>query len=99
MGCFLKGCSRNYHCTCAVQSGKPRLIHKWFWNRVGSDRTDTQLLTDVFLCSSGCVLNQDNFTMRCPEHKVNTHEVLEGPAAAEPSSQRLIFQSTRTRSS
>ncbi|XP_041824022.1 transcription factor 20-like isoform X2 [Melanotaenia boesemani] len=37
MGCFQKGCSRNYHYTCAIQSG--------------------------------CVLNEENFSMRCPEHK------------------------------
>ncbi|XP_017297503.1 transcription factor 20-like isoform X2 [Kryptolebias marmoratus] len=37
MGCFQKNCCRNYHSTCAVQSG--------------------------------CVLNEDNFSMRCPEHK------------------------------
>nr|XP_015797223.2 transcription factor 20 isoform X1 [Nothobranchius furzeri] len=40
MGCFQKGCSRNYHFTCAIQSG--------------------------------CVLNEDNFSMRCPEHKNKT---------------------------
>lgn len=37
MGCFQKGCSRNFHFSCAVQSG--------------------------------CVLNEDNFSMRCPDHK------------------------------
>lgn len=37
MGCFQKGCPRNYHYRCAIQSG--------------------------------CVLNEDNFSMRCPEHK------------------------------
>ncbi|XP_008292030.1 transcription factor 20 [Stegastes partitus] len=37
MGCFQKGCPRNYHYKCAIQSG--------------------------------CVLNEDNFSMRCPEHK------------------------------
>uniref|UniRef100_UPI003AAB7F2A uncharacterized protein n=1 Tax=Centroberyx gerrardi TaxID=166262 RepID=UPI003AAB7F2A len=37
MGCFQKGCPRNYHYRCATQSG--------------------------------CVLNEDNFSMRCPEHK------------------------------
>ncbi|XP_029293976.1 uncharacterized protein LOC115012483 [Cottoperca gobio] len=36
MGCFQKGCLRNYHYRCAVQSG--------------------------------CVLNEDNFSVRCPEH-------------------------------
>ncbi|KAM9843580.1 uncharacterized protein ACBR49_012759 isoform 2-T2 [Aulostomus maculatus] len=36
MGCFQKGCSRNYHYRCATQSG--------------------------------CVLNEENFSMRCPEH-------------------------------
>ncbi|XP_069021550.1 transcription factor 20-like [Embiotoca jacksoni] len=37
MGCFQKGCPRNYHHRCATQSG--------------------------------CVLNEENFSMRCPEHK------------------------------
>ncbi|XP_070838164.1 uncharacterized protein [Chaetodon trifascialis] len=37
MGCFQKGCPRNYHYRCAIQSG--------------------------------CVLNEDNFSIRCPEHK------------------------------
>lgn len=37
MGCFQKGCPRNYHYRCAIQSG--------------------------------CVLNEENFSMRCPEHK------------------------------
>ncbi|XP_045897308.1 uncharacterized protein LOC123964280 [Micropterus dolomieu] len=37
MGCFQKGCPRNYHYRCAVQSG--------------------------------CVLTEDNFSIRCPEHK------------------------------
>ncbi|XP_068192368.1 transcription factor 20-like [Antennarius striatus] len=37
MGCFQKGCPRNYHFRCAVQSG--------------------------------CVLNEDNFSVRCPGHK------------------------------
>ncbi|XP_061567598.1 retinoic acid-induced protein 1-like [Cololabis saira] len=37
VGCFQKGCCRNYHYACAVQSG--------------------------------CILNEDNFSMRCPEHK------------------------------
>lgn len=37
MGCFQKGCFRNYHYTCAIQSG--------------------------------CVLNEDNFSLRCPDHK------------------------------
>ncbi|KAM4530117.1 uncharacterized protein PAE49_022775 [Odontesthes bonariensis] len=37
MGCFQKGCPRNYHYTCAIQSG--------------------------------CILNEDNFSMRCPDHK------------------------------
>ncbi|XP_022054168.2 transcription factor 20-like isoform X2 [Acanthochromis polyacanthus] len=37
MGCFQKGCPRNYHYKCAIQSG--------------------------------CVLNEENFSMRCPEHK------------------------------
>lgn len=37
MGCFQKGCSRNFHFSCAVQSG--------------------------------CVLNEENFSMRCPDHK------------------------------
>uniref|UniRef100_A0A8C6UPU8 Si:ch211-165g14.1 n=1 Tax=Neogobius melanostomus TaxID=47308 RepID=A0A8C6UPU8_9GOBI len=37
MGCFQKGCSRNFHFSCAVQSGS--------------------------------VLNEDNFSMRCPDHK------------------------------
>ncbi|KAK5601644.1 hypothetical protein CRENBAI_022686 [Crenichthys baileyi] len=37
MGCFQKGCLRNYHYTCAIQSG--------------------------------CILNEDNFSMRCLEHK------------------------------
>nr|XP_046270649.1 uncharacterized protein LOC124072910 [Scatophagus argus] len=37
MGCFQKGCPRNYHYRCAIQSG--------------------------------CVLNEDNFSVRCPEHK------------------------------
>ncbi|KAM9391941.1 uncharacterized protein KZ484_003467 isoform 2-T2 [Pholidichthys leucotaenia] len=37
MGCFQKGCLRNYHYRCAIQSG--------------------------------CVLNEENFSMRCPEHK------------------------------
>ncbi|XP_034046076.1 uncharacterized protein si:ch211-165g14.1 [Thalassophryne amazonica] len=36
-GCFQKGCSRNYHYRCALQSG--------------------------------CVLNEENFSLRCPEHK------------------------------
>ncbi|KAM8824742.1 transcription factor 20-like [Synchiropus picturatus] len=40
MGCFQKGCSRNYHYRCAIQSG--------------------------------CVLNDENFSMRCPEHKNKT---------------------------
>ncbi|XP_012736246.2 retinoic acid-induced protein 1 [Fundulus heteroclitus] len=40
MGCFQKGCLRNYHYTCAIQSG--------------------------------CILNEDNFSMRCPEHKCKT---------------------------
>ncbi|KAM4717489.1 uncharacterized protein FYW61_017574 isoform 1-T4 [Anableps anableps] len=40
MGCFQKGCLKNYHYTCAIQSG--------------------------------CVLNEDNFSMRCPEHKNKT---------------------------
>ncbi|KAM4534575.1 uncharacterized protein V3H82_024489 [Fundulus diaphanus] len=40
MGCFQKGCLRNYHYTCAIQSG--------------------------------CILNEDNFSMRCPEHKSKT---------------------------
>lgn len=38
MGCFQKGCSRNFHFSCAVQSG--------------------------------CVLNEENFSMRCPDHKI-----------------------------
>ncbi|XP_051245332.1 transcription factor 20 [Dicentrarchus labrax] len=37
MGCFQKGCPRNYHYRCAIQSG--------------------------------CFLNEDNFSIRCPEHK------------------------------
>ncbi|XP_070704346.1 uncharacterized protein [Pempheris klunzingeri] len=37
MGCFQKGCPRNYHYRCAIQSG--------------------------------CVLNEENFSIRCPEHK------------------------------
>nr|XP_020460501.1 uncharacterized protein LOC109962818 isoform X2 [Monopterus albus] len=37
LGCFQKGCPRNYHYRCAIQSG--------------------------------CVLNEENFSMRCPEHK------------------------------
>ncbi|XP_071321126.1 transcription factor 20-like isoform X2 [Trachinotus anak] len=37
MGCFQKGCPRNYHYRCAIQSG--------------------------------CVLNEENFSMRCTEHK------------------------------
>ncbi|KAK2833014.1 hypothetical protein Q5P01_016903 [Channa striata] len=37
MGCFQKGCPRNYHYRCAIQSG--------------------------------CVLSEENFSMRCPEHK------------------------------
>lgn len=37
MGCFQKGCPRNYHYRCAILSG--------------------------------CVLNEDNFSIRCPEHK------------------------------
>ncbi|XP_031717718.1 transcription factor 20 [Anarrhichthys ocellatus] len=37
IGCFQKGCPRNYHYRCAVQSG--------------------------------CVLNEENFSIRCPEHK------------------------------
>ncbi|XP_054463589.1 uncharacterized protein LOC129098572 isoform X2 [Anoplopoma fimbria] len=37
MGCFQKGCPRNYHYRCAIQSG--------------------------------CVLNEENFSVRCPEHK------------------------------
>ncbi|XP_039980054.1 transcription factor 20-like isoform X2 [Xiphias gladius] len=37
MGCFQKGCPRNYHYRCALQSG--------------------------------CVLNEENFSMRCTEHK------------------------------
>uniref|UniRef100_A0A3B5L3S3 PHD-type domain-containing protein n=1 Tax=Xiphophorus couchianus TaxID=32473 RepID=A0A3B5L3S3_9TELE len=37
MGCFQKGCLRNYHYPCAIQSG--------------------------------AVLNEENFSMRCPEHK------------------------------
>ncbi|XP_029014848.1 uncharacterized protein LOC114860428 [Betta splendens] len=37
MGCFQKGCSRNYHYRCAI--------------------------------SSGCILSEENFSMRCPEHK------------------------------
>ncbi|XP_034751277.1 transcription factor 20-like [Etheostoma cragini] len=37
MGCFQKGCPRNYHYSCAIQSG--------------------------------CVLKEDNFSIRCPEHK------------------------------
>lgn len=37
MGCFQKGCPRNYHYRCAIQSG--------------------------------CVLHEDNFSMRCPDHK------------------------------
>lgn len=37
MGCFQKGCPRDYHYRCAIQSG--------------------------------CVLNEENFSMRCPEHK------------------------------
>ncbi|XP_054907813.1 uncharacterized protein si:ch211-165g14.1 isoform X1 [Poeciliopsis prolifica] len=39
MGCFQKGCLRNYHYPCAIQSG--------------------------------AVLNEENFSMRCPEHKQN----------------------------
>ncbi|XP_008327357.1 transcription factor 20-like isoform X1 [Cynoglossus semilaevis] len=39
MGCFQKGCPRNYHYRCAIQSG--------------------------------CVLNEENFSMRCSEHKQN----------------------------
>lgn len=38
MGCFQKGCSRNFHYACAIQSG--------------------------------CVLYEDNFSMRCPDHKI-----------------------------
>ncbi|XP_033501694.2 uncharacterized protein LOC117268994 [Epinephelus lanceolatus] len=37
MGCFQKGCPRNYHYRCAIQSG--------------------------------CVLNEENFSIRCSEHK------------------------------
>ncbi|XP_040919224.1 transcription factor 20-like [Toxotes jaculatrix] len=37
MGCFQKGCPRNFHYRCAIQSG--------------------------------CVLNEENFSMRCTEHK------------------------------
>nr|XP_019949987.1 PREDICTED: uncharacterized protein LOC109634134 [Paralichthys olivaceus] len=37
MGCFQKGCPRNYHYRCAIQSG--------------------------------CALNEENFSMRCTEHK------------------------------
>ncbi|KAG7506203.1 transcription factor 20-like [Solea senegalensis] len=37
MGCFQKGCSRNYHYICAIHSG--------------------------------CALNEENFSMRCTEHK------------------------------
>ncbi|XP_029365247.1 transcription factor 20 isoform X2 [Echeneis naucrates] len=40
MGCFQKGCPRNYHYRCAIQSG--------------------------------CVLNEENFSMRCTEHKNKT---------------------------
>ncbi|KAI3359492.1 hypothetical protein L3Q82_013892 [Scortum barcoo] len=38
MGCFQKGCPRNYHYRCAIQSG--------------------------------CFLNEENFSIRCPEHKI-----------------------------
>uniref|UniRef100_A0A3B3WVX8 PHD-type domain-containing protein n=1 Tax=Poecilia mexicana TaxID=48701 RepID=A0A3B3WVX8_9TELE len=47
MGCFQKGCLRNYHYPCAV-------------------------------------LNEENFSMRCPEHKVSTGRGASNPLTIQP---------------
>lgn len=75
MGCFQKGCARSFHYRCAIQSGDAHNTQcetfAWYGRR--SD-------PDFILCVlSGCVLNEENFSVRCPEHKVNTWEAKQPP--------------------
>lgn len=66
LGCYSKGCTLRYHYLCAIEAGMrlgggAHVNVTFFWRA-------PVLMISVAL--SDCSLNEDNFSLRCPKHKV-----------------------------
>lgn len=78
LGCYSKGCTLRYHYLCAIEAGK-RGVKVGFNDQLSDSSvcatlTWTVATSQVFFFPSvflpDCSLNEDNFSLRCPKHKV-----------------------------
>lgn len=73
LGCYSKGCTLRYHYLCAIEAGE-RHVKARFSNQLRDAAARPERLCSadfvfvVFL--PDCSLNEDNFSLRCPKHKV-----------------------------
>lgn len=70
LGCYSKGCTLRYHYLCAIEAGKQFLMGPFGSSR--SKRDSSCELQDLMISAAlpDCSLNEDNFSLRCPKHKV-----------------------------
>lgn len=72
LGCYSKGCTLRYHYLCAIEAGET-------WHHLGLHllliKHRQPVLNPSFSdLNLDCSLNEDNFSLRCPKHKVRERD-------------------------
>lgn len=72
LGCYSKGCTLRYHYLCAIEAGECQRRR-----RPRCKMSDFNFTLNVFssFCPD-CSLNEDNYSLRCPKHKVKKERLV-----------------------